>query len=124
MKGLFNSIGRDVRHSQTTNLQGSLSESFRVAGQTSLWIKWVCRNPTSSVSKDASVISKDASVMAAVRKLIRVTEKGYEGVACDSCGWVHPYPRMIAIEALRDLRAAFHGHRCEENQRPTRRSQP
>ena len=54
------------------------------------------------------------------RKMVRVSEKGYEGVACDSCGWVHPYPRMVegCVEPLEEMKAAFHAHRCEQKPRP------
>ena len=58
--------------------------------------------------------------MPETRKMIRVSEKRYEGVACDSCGWVHPYPTQIAMKPLEDLKAAFHQHRCEQNPKPVR----
>jgi hypothetical protein len=50
-------------------------------------------------------------------KLVRQKEKGSSGYGCSACGWLHPYPRLIAhgIEPREDLKVAFLLHKCDEN---------
>lgn len=61
--------------------------------------------------------------MSANRELIREHGKGYNGPACSTCGWTHPYPRLTAdIDSEKELQQAFDEHDCSQHQRPKKKS--